>query len=664
MRCIFPALLPAFLVALFGAWCGTFSGGAELTGSAGGEVALLGFLLWVGADLRDPLRLGSAGRLLPAALWIAAAASCWASPVPRAGWVGLILLPAYLALPGAVERAWRDDERDRRIGLRALAVVAGVVALGSLLAALQAGASRSAMPLGHHNLLAAWLVILLPLALQPAREPGRWRWLGVTAGLACFGAVLACRSLAGSAALLVEAAVLLPWRARGTAGRRWGLGVIAVLVLAVVAAQGGRLAGLLAGADPSLRARAVYWRAGVDGFLARPLLGWGPGSTAWSLASFLHPVPGVNPPGELVGELHSLPVALSYELGATGLVLALALAALFCRRRIAELQEPEADRPLLRAGLAGLAGAAVAALGSAALAITALPLAAAVAAGAALAARPRAAAAGRLGAARAAPIALYALAAAILLLPLELARWHYQRATAAASPQEVRSELGRAVRLDPSFPLYRARLGWSPGSAPGRAAGAATALEAAEDAGGVAVLWLFAGADGLRVGAPWAPRALSRACALDPLSPFAPFLLAAADPGAPGAAVHAAHALLAEPRLAAATFWQGRPDLLSRALDRAAAWPGVDPRWRRSLAEAAREPLPDDGSRARLALAVDAPIPSTELSLHLFRRRPWPAERRLVEVRRAAAERLALTPATTLSNTAAGAFVPALCNTP
>src|SRR6202035_5042750 len=366
MRCIFPALLPAFLVALFGAWCGTFSGGAELTGSAGGEVALLGFLLWVGADLRDPLRLGSAGRLLPAALWIAAAASCWASPVPRAGWVGLILLPAYLALPGAVERAWRDDERDRRIGLRALAVVAGVVALGSLLAALQAGASRSAMPLGHHNLLAAWLVILLPLALQPAREPGRWRWLGVTAVLACFGAVLACRSLAGSAALLVEAAVLLPWRSRGTAGRRWGLGVIAVLVLAVVAAQGGRLAGLLAGADPSLRARAVYWRAGVDGFLARPLLGWGPGSTAWSLASFLHPVPGVNPPGELVGELHSLPVALSYELGATGLVLALALAALFCRRRIAELQEPEADRPLLRAGLAGLAGAAVAALGSAA----------------------------------------------------------------------------------------------------------------------------------------------------------------------------------------------------------------------------------------------------------------------------------------------------------
>jgi len=37
-------------------------------------------------------------------------------------------------------------------------------------------------------------------------------------------------------------------------------------------------------------------------------------------AAFLQPVPGVNPWGEAVGELHSLPVQIGYETGATGLL--------------------------------------------------------------------------------------------------------------------------------------------------------------------------------------------------------------------------------------------------------------------------------------------------------------------------------------------------------
>src|SRR6476661_273117 len=84
-------LLPPLLLALFGAWCGTFAWGPSWPASAAAALALLGSLLWIAPPWRDPLRLGATGRLLPWALWIALAASGWASPVPRAGWVALIL---------------------------------------------------------------------------------------------------------------------------------------------------------------------------------------------------------------------------------------------------------------------------------------------------------------------------------------------------------------------------------------------------------------------------------------------------------------------------------------------------------------------------------------------------------------------------------------------
>ena len=146
------------------------------------------------------------------------AASGWASPVPRAGWVTLILLPAFLGLPGVVERCWRREE-DRRRGLRALALAVAGVALWSLIDWLALGSPRPAMPLGHHNLLAAWLVILLPLAVLPAREPGRWRFAGLAAGGLAAAAILASRSLAGCAAL--AAAALLAFGA-GPAARAGG----------------------------------------------------------------------------------------------------------------------------------------------------------------------------------------------------------------------------------------------------------------------------------------------------------------------------------------------------------------------------------------------------------------------------------------------------------
>src|SRR6185295_18783429 len=492
-------LAPSLLLALFGAWCGTFWGVSSPAGMAA-AVSLLGLVFWIGAPWRDPLRLGPAGRLLPAALWIAVAASAFASPVSRAGWVGVLFLPAFLALPGLVERCWRREE-DRHQGLRALAIVVAGVSLWALLDWLVLGSPRPAMPLGHHNLLAAWLVLLLPLAVVPARETGPWRWAGLLAGGLAVLAIVASRSLMGFAALAAEALLAFGGRARPRLRRWWA--VLLALALLVSLVQLPRIVGIVAGEDPSARARAAYWSAGMKGFLTRPLLGWGPGSAAWTSAAFLDPIPRVNPWGEAVGELHSLPVQLAYELGFTGLLLALALTALFFARRIGEREEGR-DPALLAGGLLGLAGGAVASLGSSALAVTALPLAAAIAAGAALTGSGR----GKARPEAQWPLRIYAAVALLALLPLELARWRYDRAAAADAlgrQRAAEADLESAMRLDPAFPLYPFRLALLRARhETGRGAAAELALRAARKGRAVSVLWLAAGVLGTSAHRSWA----------------------------------------------------------------------------------------------------------------------------------------------------------------
>lgn len=643
-------LVPSLLLALFGTWCGTFSWGASSPAAVAATLALLGVLFWTGVPWRDPLRLGATGRLLPTALWVAVAASCWASPVPRAGWVAVLLLPAFLGIPAAVERCWRR-EADRRLGLRALALTVAGISLWALLDWMVLGSPRAAMPLGHHNLLAAWLVILLPLAALPAREPGWWRLSGVAAvGLAVL-AVLASRSLLGFAALAVE--ILVAFAARNSIRQRRGWAVLLALALLVSFLQLPRILRIVSGEDPSAQARGSYWAAGVEGFRARPLLGWGPGSAAWTAAAFLDPVPRVTPWGESVGELHSLPVQIGYELGFTGLALALAVVALFFVRRAGDREEGRAPA-LLSAGLLGLGGGALASLGSGALAVTALPLAAAVAAGAALAGSGR----GKSRVSSPLPSRIYAVAALLALTPLLLAQWRYDRAVTADVAGKARSaeaELEAASRLDPFFPLYPMRLALLQAREPGRQAAASElALRAAWKGVAVPPLWLVAGIQGRAAKRPWASSTLEKACALDPLSPFAPFYQMLANQSGPDVPVQGAQALLAEPRLVAAVFWERRPDLRRRVLDAVRAWPGVDAGWKEALL--AVPPPTAEGPVSRVALLIDAEDRES-LSLPVFRRRPWPAQWGLIEVRESALEKARLLPPAAASKGTAPGFL-------
>jgi O-antigen ligase len=662
--------LPAFALALLAAWCGALLGGATAAGSAAALALTLGTLLVMGAPApwRDPLRLGWAGRLLPTALWLAAAASWWASPVRRAGTVGLLLLPAFLLLPAAVARCWRG-EAARRTGLRALAGVVAGVALWALADMLLRGTPRAAMPLGHHTLLAAFLVALLPVAALPARERGAWRLLGIAAAVVGVAAVLASRSLLGIAGLGVEGVLALVALTSLTARRRSIAGALALLVVAgglTLLLVGPRLEKIASGEDSSARARAVYFAAGWRGFLERPALGWGPGAAAWTNALHLVPEPGVNPPGEAVGELHSLPLQIAYELGLPGLLLSVGLAALFMGRRIADLRRAP-DPALLAAALLGLAGASVAALGTAALAVAALPWAAAVAAGAALAGIEREAGSSPPSQPPPAqgggtwPVRAYAVTAALALIPWTLAHFWYDGALAqelAGHRDQAVADLGRAVRLDPRFPLYRMRLALL-SRAPDQA------LLAARDGRGVAVLWTVAGILGQAEQRPWAGAALSAACSCDPLDPFPPFFQMQADPEPARAGERGAHALLAEPRLAAAVFWTGRGRLLAESLEEVRTWEGVDAGWKQALisaASASSAPPSGDAGREWLALTFDTD-PAESISVLLFRRRPWPTQWGVVPLRRGLLAGLDLPPATTLPTSAATAFLPSICVT-
>ncbi|HWM94673.1 MAG TPA: O-antigen ligase family protein [Thermoanaerobaculia bacterium] len=631
-------MLPPLLLLLFGAWCGTFAGSASAAGSTVGAIALLGTVAMAGVSWRDPLRLGRWGRLLPPALWLLAAVSAWRSPVPRASWMALLLLPAFLLLPGAVARFWS------RLSSKGITVLVLGVSLWALIDHAVRNLPRAAMTLGQHNLLAAWLVILLPLALLAVREPGAWRWLGLASGLLGAATILATRSLAGNLALAAEVLVGVVWIVRGRRSWAWVLAPLVVLAAVGLFSQRGRIASILAGQDLSVRGRMVYYEGALEGIRARPVLGWGPGSAAWTAGTFFDPVPGVSPFGESVGELHSLPLHVGYEVGLLGLGLSLSLGATFLAKRLSELRQAS-DPALVFAGVVGLWGAAVASLGSASLAVTALPVACAVAAGAALSAleaKP-APSASRL------PVLLYVVAAAMGLAPLEAARWAYDRGDAAT-----------AARIDPRFPLYRMRLALLQ-----RDAG--PALAAARDAPGVATLWTVAGILGAAEGRPWADEALERACALDPFNPFPPFYLMTiqSDPR------YGAHALLAEPRLAAATFWESHPDLLARSVAELERWPGVDMGWKEALIKAIDPipPLPRTGGEGavrevnptgQMELEIDTE-PPVALSLHTFRRRPFPIRWPLVQIRLAPLAKLdVLPPATTLP----GADFKTVCRSP
>lgn len=636
------ALLPAALLAVFAFGCGGFASAASWPAGPAGAAIVLAVAAAGARSAADPLRLGRARGLVPA-LWVAVALSVAVSPVARAGWTALALLPTFLLLPAVVARAFADPDR-RRTALAAWSAAVAAVGVAGLHGALFVGDPRAARPLGHHNLLAAFLVITLPMALLGWRERGLPRLAATAAGIAGLGALVATRSLGGLAAATVIALVAAPRLGRGRH-------LVAGVALLALAAGVPRAAAILAGEDPSGAARRGYAAAALEGWAERPVVGHGAGATPWRISEWMQPVPGVHPPGELVGEAHSLPLALLLEIGALGALLSAAVALAFLVRRWRE-RDAAPDAGLLASGALGIVGGLVASFADAWLAVPALPLALAASAGAALAgggAEP----AGRSRFAPALALALLVGGGAALVRPA-LAWRAWESARAASDWRTTGARLERAVRLDPGFPLYRARWSWT--AERPAAERAAAALESARAAGGVAPLWVRAGTAAFEAGDRAGARAaLERALALDPLSSSAPFLLHLATDG--GRVDCAARAMLADPLLAAATSWRGASRARDAALSLVGAWPGIDAGWRRDFVDEVRGlgPLPAAGPQVDLAVEVDR-TPAIAMSLHLFRRSPLPGDVSRIRLDRDLARRLRMPAAATLASSAAAAF--------
>lgn len=634
------ALLPAVLALAFATVFGTLFGAASVVGAIAWHLTLVAFL-WTARDL-DPLRLGPRRHLLPWLLCGWLVVSAWASPVSRAGLMGLVLVPCLLFAPAVVAAAWEDAERRRR-GVQALALAVGLVAAWGLLEMVWRGGGRAAMPLGHHGLLAAWLLALLPM-VELARGRSKQRLLGHASLSLGVVALVMTRSFAGMLGLFVELVLLAWWRPRW---RRWVLAGACAAVLLLIA---GRALRIGAGDDLSARARGVYLEAGWQGFRDRPLFGWGPGSVPWTIGLHLEPVPGVNPPSEVVGQLHSLPLAVLYELGLPGLVLVLALVAAFVRTRGRDrVREGDTAADLRRAGLLGLAGAGITALFNDWTAVPAVSLAVALAAGAALVREPAVENAPS-AAARAWPRWLAITVALAVLLPLDLAHGMYDRARAQTVPPARAAGLERAVRLDARFPLYQARRG---AMAENAAPQLESLLAAAEAAPGVGAIWTTAGHVAAAQRHPQARALLEHALAIDPLGSFAAFDLALLEPVSAEAPACLARALLAEPRLAGALRLAAYPALRTAAIDELLAWDGIDPGWREAMAEGMGIALDEDVAPRFLALGEIGV--REEVSLIAFRRYGWPDAWFATAISSAAAE-LDLPPASELASSQTSAF--------
>lgn len=639
------ALWPAVLLALVAGFTGGVGGATRFPHAWIGYAAVLATSLAGAAALVDPLRLGR-GRWLLGAVVVSLGASVAASALPRAGLVGALLLPAWLLLPAAVGRLL-PDAASRRLAVAAWGAAVAGLAAWSLADLVWRGAARTAAPVGTPESLAVVLAAALPVAAAGWRERGAYRVVAAAAVVLGVGALAATRSLVGLLALGVAA-----WVAsrRAGHGRELLLGV-ALLALGLAVP---RLAATVSGDDAAAIARLGEARAAWNGARERPLLGWGPGTSPWTMSGFVAPRPGPAAAETAAGGARWSPAALAFELGLPPLALWIAVALAFARAR---RQAPAVDPPLAVAAGAALAGVAVALSAGASPALPAFAVTGLIVAGFALA-----------GESESPPLAkrwqqvslvAYVVAAAGLLTPAARAHRAYEAALHAGDPARRAEELDRAVRLDPHFPLYRARAAWGDdGAADGEVGDWRELGAAAAAAQGVSALWLRAAAAAHAAGEDGPARqAAARAMAFDRLSGAAPFLI---HRSLPRDVDCAARSLLAEPKLAAATAWRGRERERLRVLARVASWKGVDARWRREFVRQAQAAAPGDGPSVELVTRIDAEA-ATAISPRLFRRSPWPAAVARIELDRDAARRIRVPRASDLVSSAASAFPARRC---
>ena len=300
------------------------------------------------------------------------------SPVPIAATKGLLKLLSYLAVYALIHKLLIHHPRwwDRLLaGLLSGGLLSSVFALRQLYASteelagwadpnsMSAGTIRIYGALGNPNLLAGYLLPLLPFA---AIALLRWKGFG-------------CRVFAGVTLVLTTVATVLTYSRGGWLGLLAGLAIVVLLllvrstqtwpliwrrllplavllfgvvVLVVAATQfepiRTRISSLLAGrGDSSNNFRINVWLAAAEIVHDHPWLGIGPGNAAFNSIYPLYQQPKFN-----ALSAYSVPLEILVEMGVPGLIACLGLLNAAVRKGLASLH---LDRPEALAGIACLA---------------------------------------------------------------------------------------------------------------------------------------------------------------------------------------------------------------------------------------------------------------------------------------------------------------------
>ncbi len=307
------------------------------------------WILW--SSVSQPQRISSISAWVLLFLGIAVLATGF-SPVPAAAAKGLIKLLSYLGVYALMQQllSARPEWWDRLVAaLLGGSLITSVMALRQLYGpteelarwadpnSLSAGTVRIYGPLGNPNLLAGYLVPILPLALIAFIRWRRWGSRCFAAVTLVLGAVATLFSYSrggwlGMLAALGVLVLLLVLRAIRSWPAIWRrlvplvLLVMAGVTLAIAVTQVDpirtRVASLLAGrGDSSNNFRINVWLAAIEMIQDRPWLGIGPGNAAFNAIYPLYQQPKFN-----ALSAYSVPLELLVETGIPGLIAALGLA--------------------------------------------------------------------------------------------------------------------------------------------------------------------------------------------------------------------------------------------------------------------------------------------------------------------------------------------------
>ena len=267
----------------------------------------------------------------------------WATslaPMPR---YTIAALLGISSTGGVAVAAWYLGRRNsawREHIVTVLSMLGGLVALWSLVSWLGSGLERPLAPMGHHNLLGAFLGLVVPLQWVGARSiKGPVRWLLLGSMLLALLALVASQSLGSIAGVGVAALVMIgvdESRRATIFGIRQklvpaGLALLVVGIACVLTPPGREIASralsiLSGGGDSSMAARIDYAGAAIGAVGSiHPWTGFGLGLTPFAFPLDRLQYLSVCECGLAVTHLHSLPIHVLYETGIVGLGLVVLL---------------------------------------------------------------------------------------------------------------------------------------------------------------------------------------------------------------------------------------------------------------------------------------------------------------------------------------------------